>query len=438
MDRVNLDSIPEYEQQYPQHTQSAADRRSAYYVALEVQRTQDALLEAEKERIAEENSEEDISIDELMEDYAEEDKYKEYLVEGATLGCSMATLDDFQVPDGRIIKLRAEEGKKAETRVQTTLHVLENPMSVNGLKYATVKDTMIYQNIFPFQCNCKLAADRGEEVDKIIADKDCGSHGVCRHLMELNEEWDNMLFDGVSYLKRVWAAPRGIAGIIAPDSKIQTEEAEGITMTSVLFCKHGGLIYPVTSGQEIIVSNETVPIFYTEAEIYSDIKKGLYTWEDFTYLVATVSGEADIYEGYVAVAYEVLNRCRLRGKSVKEIVTPDKQYTGFDESLVGIMPDDMMVRGAVVAVLRGEVENPIGDIEYHYGRVNGYDLWYDKETCKIVIVIGEGSLRNVFFEPYGSVHNMVNISTENKENAVVIYSNDDQEWKLDGAIKREE
>ena len=28
------------------------------------------------------------------------------------------------------------------------------------------------------------------------------------------------------------------------------EESEGITMTSVLFCKHGGLIMPVTSGQE--------------------------------------------------------------------------------------------------------------------------------------------------------------------------------------------
>lgn len=296
MDRVNLDSIPEYEQQYPQHTQSAADRRSAYYVALEVQRTQDALLEAEKERIAEENSEEDISIDELMEDYAEEDKYKEYLVEGATLGCSMATLDDFQVSDGRIIKLRAEEGKKAETRVQTTLHVLENPMSVNGLKYATVKDTMIYQNIFPFQCNCKLAADRGEEVDKIIADKDCGSHGVCRHLMELNEEWDNMLFDGVSYLKRVWAAPRGIAGIIAPDSKIQTEEAEGITMTSVLFCKHGGLIYPVTSGQNSFENFTDEEILYIKT-IYGEANLcSKYSWQAIANIIMNRVGNGEWYK----------------------------------------------------------------------------------------------------------------------------------------------
>lgn len=31
-----------------------------------------------------------------------------------------------------------------------------------------------------------------------------------------------------------------------------TVEEEGITMTSVLFCKHGGIIYPITSGQEQI------------------------------------------------------------------------------------------------------------------------------------------------------------------------------------------
>lgn len=33
----------------------------------------------------------------------------------------------------------------------------------------------------------------------------------------------------------------------------EASEEDGITMTSVLFCKHGGLIMPVTSGQENII-----------------------------------------------------------------------------------------------------------------------------------------------------------------------------------------
>ena len=78
------------------------------------------------------------------------------------------------------------------------------------------------------------------------------------HLMRLNEEWDNFEVKDkegfrIKYAKRVNVAPSPFsagAGWMLDGSEDVVEEAvEGITMTSVLFCKHGGLIMPVTSGQ---------------------------------------------------------------------------------------------------------------------------------------------------------------------------------------------
>ena len=40
------------------------------------------------------------------------------------------------------------------------------------------------------------------------------------------------------------------AGWILGGIDTEIEDVEGITRTSVLFCKHGGLIVPLTSGQE--------------------------------------------------------------------------------------------------------------------------------------------------------------------------------------------
>ena len=197
---------------------------------------------------------------------------------------------------------------------------------------------------------------------------------------------------------------------------------------------------------DIIVPIEIAPIFYTEDEIHSDIEQGLYSKEDFTYLAFVVSGEAGTFEGYVAVAYEVLNRCNSRGKSVKEIVIEQGQYTCIKEYMKNLtsseltdymdnfMSDDI-IRGAVVAVLRGEAENPIGNIENHFGKINGYDVWYENKVCKTVIVIGEESFRNVFFYPPGSVHNKMSTKTDD---AVVIYNSEESRWELDGVIKYEE
>lgn len=78
----------------------------------------------------------------------------------------------------------------------------------------------------------------------------------------------------------VLAASVGGNGLLLSPSKIGEVEAEGITMTSILFCKHGGIITPVTSGQvpEIIFSEfeeELYIKFYDviRFENWSDDKK---------------------------------------------------------------------------------------------------------------------------------------------------------------------
>lgn len=155
------------------------------------------------------------------------------------------------------------------------LHVTENPISTNGLTYATVKDTVLNKNIIPPKCNCKLAADRNEEVDKIMADQERNKNGVCRHLMRLNEEWDNMVMDGTSYLTKTNVeASLFTAGIEDALGNIGSgEEVEGITMTSMLFCKHGGLITPIDSGQSNFYISMEIALQYMELYLEGNLSE---------------------------------------------------------------------------------------------------------------------------------------------------------------------
>ena len=182
-----------------------------------------------------------------MKEYVEDNIYQQYLVDGAVLRCNQAMTDDVVFTEwGEKVILE----HKADEVCNIILNVPENPvyedddsensMMINGLRYATVKDTIKNVNIIVPKCNCRLAADRDEEEKRIRNDTDRNKNGVCMHLMRLNEEWDNYRVEGTEYLKR----DNAIKGISVVDKSV-----EGITMTSVLFCKHGGLIMPVTSGQ---------------------------------------------------------------------------------------------------------------------------------------------------------------------------------------------
>lgn len=213
--------------------------------------------EEEERRIAQMNgiSETDrFRVGNLMKDYAEENRYNEYLVHGAILTCSNATTDIFVLPDKKEIALDRSMDETARCRM--ALNVEGNPASTNELSFATVGDTVINENIFPFNCNCMMTDVSREEAEAIANDPECRRFGVCRHLIRLNEKWDNMPRQ-TGYMKlerqRLVSTAAGVEEILGEsDSKMWvTEEEEGITMTSILFCRRGGLISPITSGQKI-------------------------------------------------------------------------------------------------------------------------------------------------------------------------------------------
>lgn len=206
-------------------------------------------------------------IEEIYNEYV--NKEEEYLVDGAVLQCNQATWDDFPVPGGDPVVLEGDFHKAQKPR--TTLCVNENPISSNGLIFATVSDAIKDINIIPFKCNCKIEADREAEIEAIKADKSCARHGVCRHLMQLNPEWENISLDGGSYLSKV-----DISGSVqVPDNYLQQVRygivenssiavaKEGLNMCSILFCKHGGIITPVNSGQKKVNSTVVFAAPYT-------------------------------------------------------------------------------------------------------------------------------------------------------------------------------
>lgn len=193
-------------------------------------------------------------IEEIYNEYV--NKEEEYLVDGAILQCNQATWDDFPVLGGEPVVLEGDIYKAQKPH--TTLCVSENPISSNDLIFATVGDTIKDINIIPFKCNCKIEADRESEIEKIKNDESCSEYGVCRHLMQLNSEWENVSLEGSSYLSE-----RDISGLLQIDNYYLQQVRYGIVekssiavqkdcinMCSILFCKHGGIITPVYSGQK--------------------------------------------------------------------------------------------------------------------------------------------------------------------------------------------
>lgn len=69
----------------------------------------------------------------------------------------------------------------------------------------------------------------------------------------------------------------------------------------------------------------------------------------------------------------MLNRQKRDGGSIKDIVTKKGQYKGYEKEERDEMWEDD-VESAVVAVFRGEVYNPIGDLTNHFGKIDGYDV----------------------------------------------------------------
>jgi len=73
--------------------------------------------------------------------------------------------------------------------------------------------------------------------------------------MWLNEEWDNMALSNTenTAIPPSYLSISDVEWVRAEDGTLQKNvcNSEGITRTSVLLCRRGGLIVPLTSGQEI-------------------------------------------------------------------------------------------------------------------------------------------------------------------------------------------
>lgn len=258
------------------YKQKADDEHRSLQIAEEIKASQEAAYERETESLSYEYQAVGEAFTKLLKAYIEEDKYQQYLVDGAVLRCNQATTEDFDYNGGTVVL-----ENKADEVCNIVLDVHENPISggtasdntmiINGHRYATVTDTLQGFNINPPKCNCRLAADRISEHEKIRADGDRNKNGVCTHLMWLNREWDNYRVEGTEYLKKddaIMVFDTGKDGqAVQVDSVIEHRGVEGITMTSVLFCKHGGLIMPVTSGQTVVVPAKEERFQFTKEQL---------------------------------------------------------------------------------------------------------------------------------------------------------------------------
>lgn len=168
------------------------------------------------------------AIRELFNEYAL--NKDEYLVDGAVLTCNMAFKGTCFIRGVTY----GTEVKNVENPTQTHLSVSDNKSEINGQTVATVKDHKEEVNIELFKCNCLNMPDREEEYEAIHDDEECKKYGICRKLMKLDNDWENFI-RSTCYL----SFSRSLEG----------DRAQGITMNSVLFCSHGGLITPVDSGQ---------------------------------------------------------------------------------------------------------------------------------------------------------------------------------------------
>ena len=196
-------------------------------------------------------------ISALLGQYIEMEKMKKYLLDGAVLKCSKSTLDSFEVKDGPkiILNKAGESQEEQEKREQTRLYVRVEDGKVKDVDslFATIYDCKKGElsalseeeekkwkgpNIYPFRCNCEVDIDRDTEKEIIEEHRtECEVNGVCQYLMDLNDTWETGISDqGEFYEER-------------KDEDGNVIMAECITMKSMLFCKHGGLITPIKAGQ---------------------------------------------------------------------------------------------------------------------------------------------------------------------------------------------
>lgn len=169
-----------------------------------------------------------------------------YLVDGSVLTCTRCTMKP-QTPIDK--EFTAPEGSN-EVILKVTMQ--DRYKNAAEQLFATIKDSKKFDNIEPFG-NCLNPPDRDDErkaLELAGESEELRKLGTCRYLMQLNDEWENLISD-VGYQE--------VTGL----DNISLEE---ITMESILFCKHGGFIYPIDSGYITSENTDEMILFGDEME----------------------------------------------------------------------------------------------------------------------------------------------------------------------------
>ena len=258
-----------------------------------------------------------------------------YLVDGAILTCTKCK----EEPD----EFNGESFCVPEGISKRKLVVTHNSTAINGAGqcFATVDDSEMGDNIFSFG-NCKNPPDRDKEREALLdASKSEESRklGTCHYLMDLNDQWENIISD------------TGYKKVTGEDGEL----LETITMEAILFCKHGGFIYPKHSGyietdgeieelnemQQYIKSILEALGWTTDFEELQEIEDVLNDFNItdrnsiacFLLLCITESGPEGAYSGIIARdGNPYVNE---RGRAVTEYYPKDKTEYSFEARGVG-------------------------------------------------------------------------------------------------------
>ncbi|MCL2051342.1 MAG: Ig-like domain-containing protein [Lachnospiraceae bacterium] len=232
----------------------------------------------------------------------------------------------------------------------------------------------------------------------------------------------------------VWSSNNSNIATISQSGEISTKAPGIATMTVTTLDGSKTAIYTTSvRGYEGIAPPAEVD--YSEAQIAADVAAGLYTMEDYQYLVALGAEDQTSYEGFYAVASNARNRVNnttlplIRNQNTyKEVVTSGAYY-GYTANDIG-RPRMPFIKNAAISVLRGG-HSTIRDYCYFYGRdgnsTSGHidcNIWF--EPHKILggnypIVIGNSALRNVYYQVWESVHNHEGVFQINPGD-IILYS----------------
>ena len=111
------------------------DELEAWQIEREAQKYQETAKESEAKRILGEEQVSDAEIEKVFQEYAEEDKWRQYLVNGAVLTCNQATWEPFKVPGQENIVLEQNHIADKYTFPVGVLKVFDDEMVINGELY---------------------------------------------------------------------------------------------------------------------------------------------------------------------------------------------------------------------------------------------------------------------------------------------------------------